>query len=486
MTTAAIAIPLAELSTNENSCLRLGEILAALSHALDITEGQPAGHAARSCLIGMHLADQLQLPPDDRSALYYAILLKDAGCSSNAAKMAYLFGADDRKLKHDVKTIDWQKAGDSLRYMRQQVAPDNTTLSRLLKIGALLLQGPRGAKKLVQTRCERGAEIARQLGFPETTAVAIKQLDEHYNGKGHPFGLRGEEISLLGRIAGLAQTVEVFYRRFGGQATQQMLLARSGTWFDPQLVAFLQCAPNSFWQSLHDPDPARRVAALEPIDAAQRIDDRLLDRVAEAFAQVVDAKSPWTYRHSTGVADISLGMADYLGFSEDRRRWLRRTALLHDIGKLGISNMILDKPGKLTDEEFSAIKLHPNLSEQILSRVTAFSAQAAIAGAHHERLDGRGYYRGISSAECPLEARILMVADIFEALTAARPYREGLAPEKVIAMLTKDAGVVVCPVSLDALKGWLERRDFESRMASQLAQLDRLQNELADPTCQAC
>jgi len=89
--------------------IRFSEIVSALSYALDITEGQPEGHAVRTCLIGMRIAEELRLPPADLSALYYALLLKDLGCSSNAAKMCYLFGADDRKVKRNLKTVNWAR-----------------------------------------------------------------------------------------------------------------------------------------------------------------------------------------------------------------------------------------------------------------------------------------------------------------------------------------------------------------------------------------
>ncbi|MGC3972676.1 MAG: hypothetical protein QM775_36635 [Pirellulales bacterium] len=126
--------------------IRLGEVLSALSFALDITEGQPCGHAARSCLIGMHLAERIQLDAADRSALFYALLLKDAGCSRNAAKMAYLFGADDRKLKHDLKAVDWSKATEGFRFLRQSVSPEGSRLERFLKTAAMLLHGPGAAQ----------------------------------------------------------------------------------------------------------------------------------------------------------------------------------------------------------------------------------------------------------------------------------------------------------------------------------------------------
>ena len=159
--------------------IRLAEVLGRTSYALDITEGQPVGHAARSCLIGMHIAAEIGLDANDRSALFYALLLKDAGCSSNAAKMAYLFGADDQTVKHDVKTIDWQKAGENLRFIREHVAPAGTGNHRLLKTAALLLQGPRRKKARRNSlrarggHCRVGSAFRRRLRWQFAISMNI-------------------------------------------------------------------------------------------------------------------------------------------------------------------------------------------------------------------------------------------------------------------------------------------------------------------------
>ena len=194
--------------------LRMSEVISALSYALDITEGQPPGHAVRSCLIGMRLADELGLGDDARSALFYALLLKDAGCSSNAAKICTLFRTDDLRFKRGVKTVDWASFSENVLWLARNVAPEGSPLARaaaLVRLG--VEQGT--AKEIFETRCERGADIARELGFTEETAAAIRTLDEHWDGRGQPAGLVGEEIPLLGRIVCLAQTVDVFAATHG-------------------------------------------------------------------------------------------------------------------------------------------------------------------------------------------------------------------------------------------------------------------------------
>ena len=194
------------------------------------------------------------------------------------------------------------------------------------------------------------------------------------------------------------------------------------------------------------------IGAFEPEDRVQHADGERLDRVAEAFALIIDAKSPYTGSHSVGVARIAVAVADVLGYGPRELRDLRRAALLHDIGKLGVSNLILDKPGKLDDEEWVQMRRHPELTVRILERVGAFRDLAATAGAHHERLDGRGYHLGLRAEQLNRDARILAVADVCEALTAERPYRAAMEPDQVRAIMRRDAGTAFCPEALGALE----------------------------------
>ena len=296
------------------------------------------------------------------------------------------------------------------------------------------------------------------MGFSEGTAAAIRALDEHWNGNGHPYKLTGASIPLLSRILCLAQTAEVFYGNEGAGAAREVAAARSSSWFDPEVVAAFERAQAraGFWDTLEYSGLETRVKALEPRERILPTDDAQLDRIAEAFARVIDAKSPWTYRHSERVRSFALGAAGQLvgaaAFSEAQLRRLSRAALLHDIGKLGVSNLVLDKQGRLTDAEFTAIKRHPAYSELILSRVGPFRELAELAGGHHERLDGRGYYRAVPATTLAFEVRLLTVADQFEALTAPRPYRESLSPETALEIMRRDAGSGVDPAALGALE----------------------------------
>jgi HD-GYP domain-containing protein (c-di-GMP phosphodiesterase class II) len=447
-----------EVLETSGEVLRLSDVVSALTFALDITEGQPEGHALRSCMIGMTIGSELGLMSQELSDLYYALLLKDLGCSSNAAKLSTLFGADDHKVKKHYKTANLDELSSGAKFVLNNAGTNQPLQKRIKHILDVSLGRGGGTQALTEIRCERGANIAKQIGFSQAISEAIRALDEHWDGAGHPYKLEGEGIPLLGRILCLSQTVEVFFQTYGVEAACAMAKSRSGSWFDPQVVrAFLKVqSRRDFWETLTSEALPQRVAALEPQDKIIISDEAQLDRVAEAFAQVIDAKSPWTYKHSEGVRKFAVGAATQLSFEPQRLRELSRAALLHDLGKLSIPNTILDKPGRLTEEEFAIIRKHPEYTEQIMKRVKPFENLALIAGAHHERMDGRGYHRGIPASTLPLEARLLAVADQFEALTATRPYRQGLTSEGAIALIAKDVGKGVCEVSLGALEDFLE------------------------------
>jgi len=170
---------------------------------------------------------------------------------------------------------------------------------------------------------------------------------------------------------------------------------------------------------------------------------------------VIDAKSPWTFRHSEGVAQIAAGIARTMGFSADNVRYIRRAALVHDVGKLGVSSHILNKPGRLSPREVAEMRQHTFYTYEILSRVSGFKDLADLAASHHERLDGQGYHRGLDAAGLSMPARILAVADVFEALTARRPYREELADEDVARIMSRKVGTAICPEAYEGLQAFL-------------------------------
>ena len=435
------------------SAMKLSELIGALSYALDITEGQPAGHCVRCCWIGMHVGRAAGLTQDQLWELYYTLLLKDLGCSSNAARICELYLTDDLGFKRGFKTV-----GDSLPqvlgFVLKHTGLKAGLAERFRSVMTILRDGPEIAQGLIATRCQRGADIARLLRFPDGVADGIYSLDEHFNGNGKPARLAGAAIPVYARIALLAQVVDVFHTEGGRAAALREAAARAGSWFDPQLVAAFEnvAQDDAFWAVLAGPGIDAAVLALEPAGHEVALDDDYLDDIAAAFGQVVDAKSPYTSGHSARVALYTDMIAEALGLPEQRRRWLRRGALLHDVGKLGVSNSVLDKAGALDRDEWEAVRQHAEYTETILGRIAAFSELASIAGAHHERLDGGGYPRGLNGDAIRLETRIITTADIFDAITAERPYRGAIPVPKALEMMEKTVGTALDPACFEALK----------------------------------
>ena len=403
-------------------------------------------------MIAMRIADGLGLGAADRTALYYAMLLKDAGCSSNAARITALFGTDDHTVKPRMKYVD---ADRKVRLAIETFRNTGGTGGLRSRIAYFMgiARGGGVTRELIAIRCERGANIARQMGFPEATCSAIRSLDEHWNGGGHPEGLKERAIPLLARIANLAQTVDIFHGAQGVDATMAIVKDRRKTWFDPQLADFVLTWRNdaAWWTWLIESAPELEVVAMEPPQSRRGVHGVGFDLVAQSFADIVDAKSPFTYRHSTNVSRWARQVGSKFFTDEHELTRLSRAGLLHDIGKLGVSNTILDKNGPLFDDERTAMQAHPVHTWEILRRVPAFSDFARMASLHHEKLDGTGYPWKVPGEALDLQSRILVVADIFEALTADRPYRAGMPIEAALALLEKDRGTKLDAAVLDAL-----------------------------------
>ena len=434
--------------------LRISQIIAALSYALDLTEGRPMGHSVRSCILGMRIAAQLGLSVTEQSDLFYALLLKDAGCSSNSSRLFHILSADEIRAKRDVKLTDWTKVGwESLNYAFSHVATGAPFLERMSTLLRVAAKQQTESCALVKIRCERGASIARRIGFPEPVAQALHSLDEHWNGGGYPDGLRGEEIPLYARIMNLAQTLEVFLVNCGSETAIEVARKRTGRWFDPELVrvAASLAKKNLLWTGLDQEQTIDHALALEPQECRLMATEESIDNICDAFSEIIDAKSPFTYRHSAGVAEAAVGISRQLGLPEKDIVFMRRAALLHDVGKLSVPNSILEKPGALDNDEWRVVKEHPYYTLEILRRIPGFEQLSNVAAAHHEKLNGAGYFRNWEAEQLSLEMRILTVADIFDALAAKRPYRDAIPLEKVFAIMRKEAPLQIDAQCLDAL-----------------------------------
>ncbi|HEX2722611.1 MAG TPA: HD domain-containing phosphohydrolase [Gemmatimonadaceae bacterium] len=427
----------------------LSEVLAAMSRALDLTEGQSVGHTVRTCIIGMRIADELNLSAFDKVALYGALWLKDSG-SADASRVTDVLDAGEPPAKPRVSLAMLHER--TLSAIRTAGTASGSAIRA--GVGTLLRRAER--PRLIRpalSRAERGESMALRMGFSTATADAIRCIDEHWDGTGIPDGKIGHEIPLFSRIILLAQTVDAFHTQSGLLRAMRMTRERSNQWFDPTLVRIVRSwrEDTGWWESLLSPDAMSMALALEPQQHTRYVDDKGLDEVARAFAEIIDSKSPYTYQHSTNVAKYARATAFELGFEKSEVAVLTRAALLHDVGKLGVPSSILDKAGPMTQLEREEMQRHPIYTWEILQRVGAFAGFARTAALHHEKLDGSGYPWGVKADQLDVPARILCVADMYEALTANRPYRAGLSRDSALKIIRAGSGAQICPLAAEAL-----------------------------------
>ncbi len=393
--------------------LRLAEIVAALSLATDLGMGQPLQHALRTCLIATRLAEAAGLAPADRPVVYYTGLLRYLGCTADARLMS-AFAGDEIAAREAFATVDPGSVRDQLGWMVRHAGAGERLPRRAAMLARGLSQGPR---EIYATSCEVARRLAERLGLPGDVQRALVEAFERWDGKGFPAGLSGERICAGSRVVAIARDAEVFHRIGGVDAAVEVVRARAGAAYDPALAAVfcraaaeLTATSEAVWDAALAAEPPPR----------RRLTDDGLDATCRAIADFADIKSPWTLGHSTGVAELAEAAAWRLGLDAVL---VRRAALVHDLGRVGVPNSVWDRPGPLTADERERVRLHPYLTERVLAHAPALASLAAIAGLHHERLDGSGYHRGCGATSLPAGARVLAAADVYHALTEARPHR---------------------------------------------------------------
>lgn len=401
--------------------VRLAELLAALSLASDLGMGLPMEHVLRQCLISMRLADRVGVAVSDRNVVYYTSLLAWVGCHIDAYEQAKWFG-DDLELKAGYRWVDFTGAAARARFMLTHFGERRPLIERA-KLGAELIgTGWGGRAKAMERHCFAAAQLAGQLGLGERVQRSIAQTFERWDGKGALAGARAEEILITARIVNLADVMEVCHRTGGLAMAISVARQRRGTQFDPALVdAFCSIAAGLF-EELAAVTTWNAVIADEP-GLAVSMTDGEFDTALEAIAEFVDLKSPYTLGHSRGVADLADSAAREYGLPVDECKLVRRAGLVHDLGRLGVSNAIWDKPGRLTHAEFERVRLHPYLTERILASSPTLAPLGALAVEHHERLDGSGYPRGLVGNALSPASRILAVADAYRTRVEPRPHR---------------------------------------------------------------
>jgi HD-GYP domain-containing protein (c-di-GMP phosphodiesterase class II) len=417
------------------SQVRLAELVASLSLATDLGLGQPMEHILRSCTLGMRIAEDVGLDGSERAVVYYVALLAWLGCHADSYEQAAWFG-DDIALRDDRHALD--AAGLALAgFVVQHVGRGEAPWRRARRLASLVASGGDALAAMEMTHCLIAGQFAVRLGLAPAVRDSLQHVFERWDGKGAPAKLEGERIALPARIVVLADIVEVFRRLGGTEAAVDVAYRRAGGQLDPDLARHVCDNADALFGGIDETVGWEAVIAAEPA-LTTPLSGVDLDSALEAVADFADLKSPYTTGHSRGVAELAAGAALLAGFDETASVELRRAGLLHDIGRLGVSNTIWDKQGRLSETEMERVRMHPYLTQRTFSRSPRLGRLAEVAAEHHERLDGSGYPRGLSGSALSPEARIVAAADAYQAMTELRPHRPAWSAEDAAAELRRE------------------------------------------------
>jgi HD-GYP domain-containing protein (c-di-GMP phosphodiesterase class II) len=418
--------------------IRAAELVGALSLATDLGTGQPLEHALRTAVLAVRLGELAGASAEELADSYYVALLHGSGCTSNSHEATQLFGED---IMHRAAffLIDPADPEQVLAFYRTHVGPGRPTEVRERMIEAAL-SNPTRARESFAAMCEVAQRFARWLGLGTGIEAALEYVFARWDGKGPSGGVGGEALPLPARLLHVARDYSLFLSAAGPEDARTVLRRRAGAAYDPRLA---ELAARHFVEVCSELDDTRmweHALETEPFPRASLSGDGI-DAGFAAFAALTGLKSPWLREHSTAVAELAEAAAWRLGLPAETVAFVRRAALAADLGRAGVSNAIWEKPGPLGFGEWERVRLHPHFTERAFAQSQALAPIGLLAGAHHERLDGSGYHRGLRGSALDTAGRVLAAADCYAAMRAARPHRPALEPATAEAELRREVDV---------------------------------------------
>jgi HD-GYP domain-containing protein (c-di-GMP phosphodiesterase class II) len=415
--------------------VQLAELVAALSLGIDLGFGQPMEHVLRQCLIALRLAERAELADAERSTVYYAALLVNVGCHSDAHEQAKWFG-DDIALKA-MKYDHEQRSAAGIAATLRLVGSGNPPLHRVRVGLEFALSGRHELDGMIARHSALAAQLAVQLGLSEAVRSAVGASYERWDGRGWPGELRGDQIPVAARLTQLAEYVEVAHRIGGVEAAVELARGRAGGQFDPDLAALLSSGAAAVFTDLDAAQTWQAVIAAEPA-LSMRLTKEQFDRALRAVADFVDLKSPYMLGHARAVSSLAAASGARLRLTSAEIELLRGAGLVHGFGRLGVSNSIWDKPGPLGAGEWERVRLQPYLTERILRQAPSLASYGGLAAQLRERLDGSGYPRGLSGGAVAMTARVLGAADVYQSMCEPRPHRPRRSPHDAALELREE------------------------------------------------
>ncbi|MEZ3181576.1 LuxR C-terminal-related transcriptional regulator [Streptomyces pimonensis] len=416
--------------------VRLAEVLAALSLTTDLAAGMSFEKGLRTCVVATVFArDVLAGDRETCRAVYETALLRSVGCTSFAPELAEIFG-DEVAFQRALKHLD---PGGGVPLAEQLVRTGGWTRAEGRRLTDTLTEVlPTVGVEAMRNGCEAGQALGSGLGVRSQTLAALNDVYERWDGRGIPLGIGGERLSFAARVVQVAEQAVLAHASGGEPAAVSAVAGRAGGHLDPALAHAFAADVTRVLAPLREPDALASVVACEPPPYSTVPAEKVPDLCA-VLGRFVDLKGKWLIGHSEHVAQLAESAGRLAGLDADEVTRLRCAALLHDLGRAGISADVWDRPGPLSTAETERVRMHTYWTQRVLERVPALAPLAPIAAAHHERLDGSGYHRGVLGDRPPVTALILSAADVLAALTEPRAHRDALTVDEAVGRLTREA-----------------------------------------------
>jgi HD-GYP domain-containing protein (c-di-GMP phosphodiesterase class II) len=434
----------------------LTELLAATSLATDLVTGQPLEHALRTCLLSVQVGRWLGLDSGALRDVHSVALLRFLGCTADAPEMARLAGGDNIALMAAMGPTTMGSTAEDVRALVRSLGR-GLPVTRRAALVARAMTDPGASERSLSAHCEVAARLAARLGLGEGVVGALSHAYERWDGRGLPDRLAGTAIPLPVRVVVVARDAVLWQRLAGDEAARDVLRRRRGRAYDPAVVDAVLTTGlpaglgGSVWDDVLRAEP-------EPV---RRLDAGGLDRALAALGDFSDLRSRWTVGRSGRVARLAATAAELCGLGVDDVAVTRRAGAVADLGAVGVPGGVWASPAPLDVTAVERLRLHPYLTERVLGRCSGLRRVTAIAGAHHERLDGSGYFRGSAAPLLPASARILSAADVWCALGEDRAHRPGRATREARAVVAEE--VTAGRLDRDAVRSVLEAAGAGSR-----------------------
>jgi HD-GYP domain-containing protein (c-di-GMP phosphodiesterase class II) len=419
--------------------IRAAEVIAALSLATDLGIGVPLEHGLESTLLAMRLADRLKVDAQTATQTYYACQLFYVGCTANADVAAELFGADDALTSYATPARFGSRPEMTAGFLRAVAPPGGAPIVRAGQLARRLPKVATVFKHHIAAFCEVARMLTDRLGVHSSVGPLFAYVAERWDGNGQPGRAKGDEIPLPMRIVHVARDA-TFQRMLGGvDRAVSVVRRRAGHAFDPDVVSALSEEASGLY-AIDAASAWDETLATEPKPYAL-LEGELIDRALSAMGDFSDLVSPYFVGHSSGVAVLAMNAARRCRFDVADVATIRRSALVHDIGRVAVPARIWQQKGPLTPDDWEKVRLHPYHTERVLHRSPVLAMLAGVAGTHHERCDGSGYHRGTAASGLTPLARLLAAADAYQTKIEPRPHRVALTPEQAAETLTREVHV---------------------------------------------